>query len=126
MNRMMEYLAMSKHEGDTPLETILAREELLWDNRSALVVITPSPRQEWAMALGELAGRGVRLGVVLMNAASFGGAYETSANLDQLSRLGIHTYEISKGDDISAALNRRPSRHSGASREADTNVAASA
>ena len=126
LNRMMEYLAMSKHEGDTPLETILAREELLWDNRSALVVITPSPRKEWAMALTELAARGVRLGVVLMNAVSFGGTHETSANLDQLSRLGIPTYEISKGDDISAALNRRPSRHSGASREADTNVAASA
>ena len=73
-NRILDYLAMSKTDGGTPLEAVLATEEPLWDNRSALIVVTPvAPGRSGTIALRELASRGVRVGVALMNAQSFGG-----------------------------------------------------
>jgi uncharacterized protein (DUF58 family) len=125
-NRIMDYLAMSKAEGTTPLEIILATEQPLWDNRSALIVVTSSPRKEWAVGLRDLAGRGVRIGVALMNAKSFGGTFETSTNLEQLNRLGVPTYEISKGDDLAAALSRRGRSVNAASRQSVPDVGAPA
>ena len=116
-NRILDYLAMSKTEGGTALEAVLATEEPLWDNRSALIVVTPSPRQEWTIALRELAGRGIRVGVALMNAQSFGGVYDTSDNLERLGRLGIPAYEIRKSDDLAVALGRRGGGLDAASRQ---------
>ena len=50
-DRVMESLAMSKAEGVTPLEAALPMEERLWGVHSSLVVITPSHRPEWVLAL---------------------------------------------------------------------------
>ena len=45
--RIMEYLATSKAEGTLPLEDVLVREEQLWGTQSALIIITPSHREDW-------------------------------------------------------------------------------
>ena len=103
-NRIMLYLAMGKAEGDTPLEVVVPKEEPAWSPHSSLVVITPSPRLEWVVALRELAKRGVRVAVVLVDGESFGGFFKTLDVLDHLYLAGLQTYVVKKGDDIPGAL----------------------
>lgn len=105
-NRILDYLAMSKAEGNTPIETVLATEEPLWDSRSALIVLTSSPRKDWVFALGELIGRGVKTSVILMDTQSFGGQYDTGSNFEHLHSSGIPAYKIRSGDDLVATLNK--------------------
>ena len=106
MDRMLQYLAASKADGVTPLEEVLPREEVLWGHQSSLVVITSSPRVDWVIALRELAKRGVRVAVVLVDGKSFGAYFNTLETLEHLYLAGLPTYLVRKGDNIPAALSR--------------------
>ena len=107
LDRIMQLLAMSKAEGDVPLASVMAREEPLWGGQSTLAVITSSPNEEWVLALREISKRSVRVAVVLLDGASFGGFLNSRDALAPLGQAGILTYLVTKGDDIPAALSRR-------------------
>ena len=107
LNRILRYLALSKAEGETPLNIAVAREEPLWGHQSSLIVITPSPREDWVIALRELARRGVRVVVVLVDGSSFGGSLNTLDAVEPLYRAGLPSYVVKKGDDMAVALSRR-------------------
>ena len=79
----------------------------LWSHHTSLVVITSSPRSEWATALRQLVRRGVKVAVVLLDANSFGGFRNTLDVIDQLAIEGLPTYVVRQGDDISAALSNK-------------------
>ena len=104
LDRVMEFLAMTKAEGSVRLEDALPREEALWGYQSALVLITSSHRPHWVMALKELTRRRVSVAVVLVEASSFGGVFNTMDVLPELFAAGISPYVISKGDDLKVAL----------------------
>ena len=103
-DRMLEYLARSKAEGVSPLESVLPKEEKLWGYHSSLVVITSSHRSEWVVAARELTKRRVRVAVVLLDGQSFGGYFNTMGVVPELYSAGIAPYIVSKGDDIPTAL----------------------
>ena len=107
LRRIMQFLALSKAEGATPLEVVLANEELLWSHLSTVLVITSSPRVGWATALRELSRRGVRVVVILVDAASFGSSIETLGVAEHVKEAGFPSYIVSKGDDIPLVLARR-------------------
>ena len=107
LHRVMQYLAVSKAEGLTPLEVVLANEEPLWSHHSSLIAITSSPSPDWVAAVGELAKRGVKVVVVLVDGMSFGGFVNTLEAVENLYLAGIPTYVVKKGDDIPTALSRR-------------------
>ena len=48
--------------------------------------------------------RGIKLVVVLVDAASFGADFETTEVLGPLAESGLAAYVVRKGDDISTAL----------------------
>lgn len=102
--RVMEYLALSKAEGTTPLEENLPHDEPLWTHLSTVIVITSSPRVEWTTALRAMMRRGIKLVVVLVDAASFGADFNTTEVLGPLAESGLAAYVVGKGDDISTAL----------------------
>ena len=106
MDRIMEHLAMSKAEGDTPLATALPKEEALWSYHSSLVVVTPSHVPHWVNGLKELAKRRVRVAVVLLDGSSFGGYFEPTEPLQELYLAGIPTYRVGKGDTLAIALSQ--------------------
>lgn len=109
--RIMQLLALSRAEGTTPLELMLANEEPLWTHLSTVIVVTSSPRPAWVAALRELTRRGVRVVVVLVDAASFGSAITTLDARDDVVEAGMPVYIVGKGDDIPSALARsRPVR----------------
>lgn len=105
-DRIMEFLAMSKAEGETPLERALPREEQLWGYHSSLVVITSSHRLEWVTALRELSRRRVRIAVILLDGQSFGGMFDSMAAVPRLYDAGIAPYVLRQGDSIPVALSR--------------------
>ena len=102
--RIMEYLAMSKAEGSLPLEDVLVREEQLWGTQSALVIITPSHREAWAVAVKELARRRIRIATILVDGQSFGGMFETMSIVPSLYEAAVDPYVVRMGDDVPLAL----------------------
>jgi uncharacterized protein (DUF58 family) len=104
--RIMEFLAMSKAEGAVPLDQALVREEELWGYNSSLIVITASHLGDWVSALRELTRRRSRAAVALLDARSFGGAYDTLEVVPDLYSAGIPPYVVSQGDDIRLSLSR--------------------
>lgn len=105
-DRIMEFLAMSKAEGLHPLSDALALDELFWSYHSALIVVTSSHRTEWVNALRVLARRRVRITVILLDARSFGGIYDTMNVLPELITAGIPHYVVRQGDNLPRALSR--------------------
>ena len=105
-DRVMESLAMSKAEGVTPLEAALPMEERLWGVHSSLVVITPSHRPEWVLALKELTKRRIRVAVILLEGSSFGGILDTLSVVPEVYQAGIPPYVVRQGDHIPVALSR--------------------
>ena len=105
-DRIMEFLSMSKAEGTRPLTDALPMDEMHWSYHSALVVITSSHRPEWVTALKVLQRRRVRVAVILLDARSFGGIYDTMDVLPDLIEAGIPHYTVRQGDDLSMALSR--------------------
>ena len=103
-DRIMELLALSKAEGTVPLETALPQEEAHWGYHSSLIVITSSHRSGWTTALRELIRRRVRVAVVLLDGASFGGIFNTLENVPELYGYGVPPYVVRRGDDIPLAL----------------------
>ena len=104
LERVMQYLALSKTEGGVSLEEALPKDETLWTHLSTVIVVTSSPRVDWTTALIALARKGVKLVVVLVDAASFGAPFNTLEVLGPLAEGGIAAYVVKKGDDISSAL----------------------
>ena len=117
--RIMQLLALSRAEGTTPLEVMIANEEPLWTHLSTVIVVTSSPRPAWVSALRELTRKGVRVVVVLVDAASFGSPIATLDVLGDVVEAGMPVYIVGKGDDIPSALaRRRPTRDAVGSVEA--------
>ena len=105
-DRVLDNLAVSVAEGTVPLDGVLAREELLWTNRSSLIVVTPSPDPAWVAGLRELAKRGVKATAVVIDGSSFGGRRDSVRLLDHLLGSGVQSYVVRKGDNIASALSR--------------------
>jgi len=103
-DRIMQQLALSDSKGEIPLHTALAREEPIWDHQSSLVVITPSPCENWVTALRELSRQGVKVIVIVIDNQSFGGELNSLEVLAPLNMIGIPTYVVKKDDDFSVSL----------------------
>jgi uncharacterized protein (DUF58 family) len=105
-DRIMEFLAMSKAEGTTPLEELLPHEEQLWGYHSSLVVITSSHHAGWIDGLKELVRRRVKVAVIILDAQSFGSMFDPVSLIPELHAAGIAPFVVSKGDSIPLALSQ--------------------
>ena len=104
LERIMEFLAMSKAEGAVSLDEVLATEEQLWGYHSSIVVITSSHRMEWVTALKQVTRRRVRVAVILLDGKSFGGIFDSTSVVPELYYAGIRPYGVRQGDSIPVAL----------------------
>ena len=102
--RIMEYLARSKAEGDASLAEVLSREEQLWGSHSSLLIVTSSHREDWAVAARELIRRRVRVAAALVDGKSFGGMFDTLDVVPALYDAGIAPFVVRMGDDVPIAL----------------------
>ena len=108
LDRIMQYLALAKADGITPLEVVLSDYEPLWAHNTSLIVLTPSPRTEWVLGLSELMRKGVNVTVIRADQQSFGGLTGSELVDDEMASHGITSFHISMGDDIASELRHTP------------------
>ena len=123
-DRIMQYLALAKAEGDTPLNEALADYEPLWGHNATLIVVTPSPRVDWVVGISELMRRGVRIIVIQLDLESFGGIGDVAESQEEMFSRGIPHFYIRQGDDIAERLSARGSADAVPAEESDRQVLA--
>lgn len=104
LGKILQALALIRAEGDLPLSALLTAQAQHLPRGSTVVMITPSVQQKAALAVDVLLRRGLRPVVVLLDAASFGGAPGTAALAADIMALNAPVYQVANGDDLSAAL----------------------
>ena len=103
-DQIQENLALAKSDGAASLAGLLAHEAARFNKHSTLIVITPSHKEDWVGMVQDLAHRGARLVVVLLDAASFGAREGALLPYSALTAGDIMTYLVRRGDDLSLAL----------------------
>jgi uncharacterized protein (DUF58 family) len=105
--RILDALAVVRADGQLPLSNVLTQEQRRLAGPAALVVITPSTRDDWVSTLAEVSGRRSRATCIIIEADSFGPAYPSLHVLSALSSLGVPTHVIACGDEIGLVLGAR-------------------
>ncbi|MBA2453243.1 MAG: DUF58 domain-containing protein [Chloroflexia bacterium] len=104
MFKILEQLAVVRADGTTPFGELLLAESGLFNRNSTLIVITSSTNEEWAHSLIEIVSRGVQSVAVIVEPSTFGSGDSALFVVSDLASMGIPTYLVKYGDDISRAL----------------------
>lgn len=104
LNRILETLAVLRAEGSVPVANVLEAESHLLPRGTTVIVVTPTTSQNWVAAARQQMRRGLRMVTVLINPGSFGGPRSNSGLYQLLQAMGVSTYLINNGDDISGVL----------------------
>ena len=102
--KILETLAYIQSEGKMPLEELVTVQAGQLMQGSSAILITPSVRPEILHAIDILLRRNLHPTVVLLDAASFGGAKGSVSIKDDLEKLNIPLCHIHCGDDIGQTL----------------------
>ncbi len=104
LRKMLEALAVVRADGDIPFSVLLRVQARHLPRGSTVVLVTPSSRRDVALAADELARRGLRPVVVLLDAVSFGGPSRSADLAAALQALHIPVLTVACGADLSVAL----------------------
>lgn len=104
LRKMLEALALVRADGDLPFSALLGVQARHLPRGSTVVLITPSIRQEVALAADQMARRGLRPVGVLLDAASFGGPPGTEELMRALQALHLPVLRVAYGADLAVAL----------------------
>jgi len=104
--KILEALALLRAEGDLPLLGLVTAEAQHLPRGSTVVLITPSVQKEVVVAVDLLVRKALRPVVVLLDAASFGGAPGTADLAATLTGMGVSACRIVCGDDLEQALSQ--------------------
>jgi len=80
--------------GEKSLFTTLAESQRLMGRSTSAIVITPSVSEDWQNALMTLIRRDIRVTVLLLDPAAFGGRAQAGPTLARLASWGINQYRI--------------------------------
>lgn len=102
--RILESLALARAVGDVPLANLLFEESRRFGRHTTVVVVTASARDDWSLTLMSLAGRGVKVAAVLLEADTFGAAESPLGVYSTLASGGIYAYTVKQQDEIDRVL----------------------
>jgi uncharacterized protein (DUF58 family) len=106
LEKMLEALALLNAEGSLSIAALSTIQARRVPRGSTVILITPSVRREVAFAADVLLQGGLQVVVVLLDAASFGGPPGTAELAQALDALGVPTYQVENGADLTATLSR--------------------
>jgi uncharacterized protein (DUF58 family) len=104
MTKILELLAVLQSDGHQPLAERLLTEGGRFDRNSTVVVITPSTDETWVQSVVQLVSRHVRCVTVVVEPSTFDGSDSSLLVVSDLAAVGVPTYMIKHGDDISHSL----------------------
>ena len=102
--RLLESLALARAVGDVPLSQLLLEESRKFGRHTTVVAVTPSPRDDWALALMSLSARGVKVAAVLLEGETFGAAASSLDVYGTLASGGVYSYTVKRQDDLVQVL----------------------
>ena len=105
--RMLETLALARAVGDAPISNLLFEESRRFGRfgrHTTVLTITPSTEERWPLTLISLAGRGVKVAAILVEANTFGDAPSPLDVYGTLASGGIHTVTVKRRDDLGRVL----------------------
>jgi uncharacterized protein (DUF58 family) len=102
--KLLEALAVIRAAGGLGLGELLLAESGRFGRHGTLVIITPSTDDDWVPALHTLLRGGLRAGVVMVEAATFGGAASPLLVVGHLATLRVPTLLLKRTDDLRLAL----------------------
>ncbi len=102
--RLLESLALARAVGDVPLSQLLLEESRKFGRHTTVVAVTPSPSDDWALALMSLSARGVKVAAVLLEGETFGAASSSLDVYGTLASGGVYSYTVKRQDDLVQVL----------------------
>ena len=105
--RLLESLALARASGDVPLDALLLEESRRFGRHTTIVVVTPSTDRTWPLTMMALAGRGVKVAAVLLEAETWGAERSSLDVYSTLSAAGVYTYTVKRDDDLRRVLGAR-------------------
>ena len=107
LTKILETLAVLRAEGMVPLREVIRAETQQLARGTSVIVVTPSNDARWVMAARQMERAGLRLVVVVIDSATFGGASEALGIAAHLSATGTATHLVQYNQPLETALNQR-------------------
>jgi uncharacterized protein (DUF58 family) len=104
MLKILEQLAVVRADGSTPLGEVLLAESNQFTRNSTVIVVTSSTDEEWVQSLITLVSRRVQCVAIVIEPSTFGSGESSLFVVSGLASVGVPTYLVKYGDDISRAL----------------------
>lgn len=104
MNKALEVLALVRANRPESLAETLAAQSMHFSQVSTVCIVTPSLDRSWTLASRELAHRGVKQMVVLIDASTFGDSKSPAEVLAALAAAGVPTYVVKREDPLEGLL----------------------
>lgn len=105
--RILEGLAVIKAAGHIPMGQLIYEQMGQFRDNASVIIITPSVTGHLLDVIRQLRSRVDAVAVVLLDAASFGGAVTTVDQAHNLNLLGVKVFIVRRGDDLARVLNER-------------------
>ena len=104
LGKLLEALALLRAEGTMPISTLVTAQDQRLPRGSTLILITPSVREDVALAVDTLLQRGVRPVVILLDVDSFGGPPGTAVLSTAIEALNVPVRRVANGADLETVL----------------------
>lgn len=111
MLKILEQLAVTRADGDMPFGEVLLAEGTQFNRNSTVIAITSSVDEEWVQSVIGIVSRRVQCVAVVIEPSTFGAADSSLFVVSSLASIGVPTYMVKYGDDISRALASHASAH---------------
>ncbi len=112
LNKIMETLAVIRGEGQVPIDHLAQTEADQIPRGTTMIIISPSTSESLITVTRHLERRGIRVIVVLIDPASFGGPRSSAALKPLIQGAGTPTYLVKCDDALETVLSQQHgSRH---------------
>ena len=104
LGKILEAMALLRAEGEISISALVVAQARHLPRGSTVILITPSVEGSVAAAVDQLLRLGLRPVVVLLDAASFGGAPGTNDLMTTIAGMGVFVRRVENGIDLGTAL----------------------
>jgi uncharacterized protein (DUF58 family) len=104
LGKILESLALLQADGSLPLQGLIEAQARHLPRGSTVVLITPSASDAVVQGADLLLRRGLRPIVVAINAATFGGYFNSEALVATMRVMSVPVCSVSEGDELTEVL----------------------
>ncbi len=107
LRQALKELALIRATGEVPIEELITQKAEYFETDSTIVIITPSSNDRIAETTLYLERKGIRVIIILLESASFGGTVIAESLVKRLISRGTYVYLVRCGQNLARALDNR-------------------